>query len=144
MWNAITPGFELVSPCPIPATITITPRAVLCSAFFAFYTQDRLVINSKTQGFEDVAHRLMRCLCSVSRGQLQRGINPVILCISPTEGRDEAEKKTHQPSTKMVLFKEYKFQIRSFILILENVTLDNRKVTLICQNHSAIIWLLLC
>ena len=27
MWNAISPGFELVSPCPIPATITITPRA---------------------------------------------------------------------------------------------------------------------
>ena len=26
MWNAISPGFELVSPCPIPATITITPR----------------------------------------------------------------------------------------------------------------------
>ena len=25
MWNAISPGFELVSPCPIPATITITP-----------------------------------------------------------------------------------------------------------------------
>ena len=29
MWNAISPGFELVSPCPIPATITITPRAPL-------------------------------------------------------------------------------------------------------------------
>ena len=29
MWNAISPGFELVSPCPIPATITITPRALL-------------------------------------------------------------------------------------------------------------------
>ena len=28
MWNAISPGFELVSPCPIPATITITPRAL--------------------------------------------------------------------------------------------------------------------
>ena len=27
MGNAISPGFELVSPCPIPATITITPRA---------------------------------------------------------------------------------------------------------------------
>ena len=27
MWNAISSGFELVSPCPIPATITITPRA---------------------------------------------------------------------------------------------------------------------
>ena len=27
MWNAISPGFELVSLCPIPATITITPRA---------------------------------------------------------------------------------------------------------------------
>ena len=27
MWNAFSPGFELVSPCPIPATITITPRA---------------------------------------------------------------------------------------------------------------------
>ena len=27
MWNAISPGFELVSPCPIPATITITPLA---------------------------------------------------------------------------------------------------------------------
>ena len=27
MWNAISPGFELVSPCPIPTTITITPRA---------------------------------------------------------------------------------------------------------------------
>ena len=27
MWNAISPGFELVSPCPIPATITITPWA---------------------------------------------------------------------------------------------------------------------
>ena len=27
MWNVISPGFELVSPCPIPATITITPRA---------------------------------------------------------------------------------------------------------------------
>ena len=27
MWNANSPGFELVSPCPIPATITITPRA---------------------------------------------------------------------------------------------------------------------
>ena len=27
MWNAISPGIELVSPCPIPATITITPRA---------------------------------------------------------------------------------------------------------------------
>ena len=26
MWNAFSPGFELVSPCPIPATITITPR----------------------------------------------------------------------------------------------------------------------
>ena len=26
MWNAISPGFELVSPSPIPATITITPR----------------------------------------------------------------------------------------------------------------------
>ncbi len=24
---AISPGFELVSPCPMPATITITPRA---------------------------------------------------------------------------------------------------------------------
>ena len=28
MWNAISPGFELVSPCPIPTTITITPRAL--------------------------------------------------------------------------------------------------------------------
>ena len=27
MWNAISPGFELVSLCPIPTTITITPRA---------------------------------------------------------------------------------------------------------------------
>ena len=27
MGNAISPGFELVSPCPTPATITITPRA---------------------------------------------------------------------------------------------------------------------
>ena len=27
MWNAISPGFELVSLCLIPATITITPRA---------------------------------------------------------------------------------------------------------------------
>ena len=27
MWNAISPGFELVLPCPIPATITITPLA---------------------------------------------------------------------------------------------------------------------
>ena len=27
MWNAISPRFELMSPCPIPATITITPRA---------------------------------------------------------------------------------------------------------------------
>ena len=27
MWNAVSPGFELVSPCPIPATITITPWA---------------------------------------------------------------------------------------------------------------------
>ena len=25
--NAISPGFELMSPCPIPATITLTPRA---------------------------------------------------------------------------------------------------------------------
>ena len=25
MWNAISPGYELVSLCPIPATITITP-----------------------------------------------------------------------------------------------------------------------
>ena len=33
MWNAISPGFELVSPCPIPATITITPRAL---PFFLF------------------------------------------------------------------------------------------------------------
>ena len=29
MWNAICPGFELVSPCPIPATITITPLRVI-------------------------------------------------------------------------------------------------------------------
>ena len=29
MWNAISPEFELVSPCPIPTTITITPRALL-------------------------------------------------------------------------------------------------------------------
>ena len=27
MWNAFSPGFELVSPCPIPATIIITPLA---------------------------------------------------------------------------------------------------------------------
>ena len=27
MWNAISPGVELVSPCPIPATINIIPRA---------------------------------------------------------------------------------------------------------------------
>ena len=28
MWNAMSrPGFELVSPCPFPTTITITPRA---------------------------------------------------------------------------------------------------------------------
>ena len=27
MWNAISPGFELVSPCPTPAMTTITPRA---------------------------------------------------------------------------------------------------------------------
>ena len=26
MWNAISAGFELASPCPIPATITITSR----------------------------------------------------------------------------------------------------------------------
>ena len=32
MWNAFSPGFELVSPCPIPATITITPRAPPYSA----------------------------------------------------------------------------------------------------------------
>ena len=29
MWNAVSPGFELVSSCPFPATITITPRLVL-------------------------------------------------------------------------------------------------------------------
>ena len=29
MWNTISPGFELVSPCPFPATITITPLAHL-------------------------------------------------------------------------------------------------------------------
>ena len=27
MWNAISQGLELVSPCPIPATITISPLA---------------------------------------------------------------------------------------------------------------------
>ena len=27
MWSAISPGYELVSPCPIPTTITTTPRA---------------------------------------------------------------------------------------------------------------------
>ena len=27
MWNAFSPGFELISPCPFPTTITITPRA---------------------------------------------------------------------------------------------------------------------
>ena len=27
MWNAISPGFELMSLCPIPATMPITPRA---------------------------------------------------------------------------------------------------------------------
>ena len=30
MWNAISPGFELVSLCPIPATITITPQTPAC------------------------------------------------------------------------------------------------------------------
>ena len=39
MWNAISPGFELVSLYPIPATITITPRALFldhthCSNYY--------------------------------------------------------------------------------------------------------------
>ena len=40
--NQSRPGFELVSPCPIPATITITPRALpkngcFCSLFFFYW-----------------------------------------------------------------------------------------------------------
>ena len=40
MWNAISPGFELVSPCPIPATITITPRTPpkITTIFIAFWS----------------------------------------------------------------------------------------------------------
>ena len=34
MWNAISPRFELVSPCPIPTTITITPRSPPWELFF--------------------------------------------------------------------------------------------------------------
>ena len=41
MWNAISPGFELVSPCPILATITITPLAPpLHARLFSFTWMD--------------------------------------------------------------------------------------------------------
>ena len=42
MWNAMSrPGFELVSPCPFPARITITPRAP--HTYIYFYIHNYVV-----------------------------------------------------------------------------------------------------
>ena len=45
--NQSGPGFELVSPCPYPATITITPRAphiIPCRGFSVSLEQRRLIL----------------------------------------------------------------------------------------------------
>ena len=56
--NQSLPGFELVSPCPFPTTITITPRAPLCvryiDEFFLISFQSNTLKNYCIMRFEMV------------------------------------------------------------------------------------------
>ena len=56
MWNAISPGFELVSPCPIPATITITPRAPPKDAVVEAKQKD----NQARQSFQEYPNSILQ------------------------------------------------------------------------------------
>ena len=85
MLNAISPGFELVSPNPIPATINITPRAppkliiiivtkpfhVFC--WFAFEFCAVTSVHSLTGYFD---WRLINSLGQKQRGQISKSIVP--------------------------------------------------------------------
>ena len=53
--NQFRPGFELVSPCPIPATITITPRAppiMLMLLIVVFYRSTNVQKSEKLHWLE--------------------------------------------------------------------------------------------
>ena len=98
MWNAITrPGFELVSPCPFPTVITITPQApplvIICysltffnsTSYFKIFKKSlsaNMLYRSKFFFFGIHIHTLWICRCKwgcrILRLHLCRGIRTLL------------------------------------------------------------------
>ena len=90
MWNAISPGFELVSPSPIPATISITPR-------------DWPYRTKKFQNCDIFGHKGSQC----------RTRKIIKNRVRHTKSEDKSDKVVHKYITVKVLNKSVRFQLDS-------------------------------